>query len=704
MRSHLLVALCLATTTLAGARPQDPLQAPWPGPYGGLPPFSSMKASAFPAAFRSSMQAYRADVRRIADNPAAATFENTIAALENAGRSFARVNSMFGVFTSTMNTPEVQAIDREWRPRLTALSDEITGNSRLYARIQRVYQDRARLTPEQSRLAWVHFNNFRRAGAALTAGQKKTLSGYNQSLARLYTKFSQNVLADEEKKWVTLDSEADLAGLPPSLRDSAAAAARDKQLEGKWVIRNTRSAMEPFLTYSTRRDLRERAFRLWTSRGDGGDAYDNNQNVTDILILRARRAKLLGFPTYAHWRVEDQMARTPERAMKLMMQVWPAAVARVHQEVADMQTVASAEGMTSKIEPWDYRFYAEKVRKQRYDLDENEIKPYMQLDKLRQGLFYVANRLYGFTFTPVTGVSTLLPAPDIRVWKVTNPQGGLVGLWYFDPYARNGKSSGAWMNEYRTQENFLRPVRPIVSNNSNFLKGAPGHPVLLSWDDAETMFHEFGHALHGLNSQVHYPTLAGTNVARDYVEFPSQLNENWLSTPEVLNRFALRTETGAPMPPELIAKIRKAATFNQGFSTTEYLASAIVDMKLHLAGEQRIDPRIFEKKTLQDLGMPSEIVMRHRIPQFNHLFSDDGYAAGYYSYLWSEVLEHDAFQAFLEAGGPYDPKVAHRLQTRIMQVGNTLDPAQAYRNFRGRDASIVPLLKFRGFPVPAGTK
>jgi peptidyl-dipeptidase Dcp len=393
------------------------------------------------------------------------------------------------------------------------------------------------------------------------------------------------------------------------------------------------------------------------------------------------------------------MAQTPERAMHLMEAVWTPAVARVKEEVADMQALADKEGAKIKIEPWDYRYYMEKVRKARYDLDQNEVKPYLQLEKLREGMFWVAGELFGFSFAPVTNVPVY--HPDVRVWEVKDKTSGKhIGLWYFDPYAREGKRSGAWMNAYRSQQRMDgKEITTIVSNNSNFVKGKPGEPVLISWDDAVTLFHEFGHALHGLSSNVTYPSLSGTAVARDYVEFPSQLLEHWLSTPEVLQKFALHYETGKPIPQSLVDKIKKAATFNQGFATVEYLSSALVDMKLHLAGSQKIDADKFERETLAQLGMPREIVMRHRTPQFGHVFSSDGYSAGYYSYLWSDVLTADAYGAFTEGKGAYDKEVAKRLIKHIFSVGNTVDPAEGYRNFRGRDPQIEALMKKRGFPV-----
>jgi peptidyl-dipeptidase Dcp len=498
-----------------------------------------------------------------------------------------------------------------------------------------------------------------------------------------------------------LDTEGDLLGLPDSLRSAAAAAADSRGHHGKWSILNTRSSMEPFLTYSARRDLREKVWRTYYSRGDHDDAKDNKKIVAEILKLRAERARLLGFATHAHWRLENAMAKTPEQAMALMEAVWRPAVARVHEEVADMQAIADKEGQHVRIAPWDYRYYAEKVRKARYDLDQNEVKPYLQLENLREGMFWVAGELFDFHFSQIQNVP--VAHPDVRVWEVKDGAGHHVGLWYFDPYARPGKRSGAWMNRYRSQERMDGAITTIVSNNANFVRGRPGDPILVSWDDARTLFHEFGHALHGLSSNVTYPSLSGTAVARDYVEFPSQLLEHWLSTPEVLSRYALHVESGKPIPAELVAKIQRAAQFNQGFATVEYLAAALVDMKLHLAGERDIDPAAFERDTLRELGMPDEIVMRHRTPQFSHAFAGDSYSAGYYSYLWSETLSADAWTAFTEAGGPYDKAVAKRLREHVFSLGNTMDPALAYRAFRGRDPGIGALMRERGFPEPAAT-
>ncbi len=679
----------------------NPLLARWSGSYGGTPPFDRIRVEHFKPALTAAMESYRRDIGAIVKNQDEPTFVNTIAQFEDAGRTFNDVSTLFGVFSSSMNDKAFQTVEREMAPVLSNFSDELTQNSALFKRIEAVYTspEKTRLSAEQQRVCWLHYTNFVRAGARLDEAGKRRVKAINERLASLYTEFSQNLLGEEENYATLLASEGELEGLPASVRAGAAAAAEAKGLKGKWAFTNTRSSMEPFLTFSSRRDLREKVWRNYIRRGDNGDARDNNVRISEILKLRAERAKLLGFKTHAHWRLEDAMAKTPERALGLMEAVWPAAVARVHEEVRDMQAVADRGHPKIKIAPWDYRYFAEKVRKAKYDLDQNEIKPYLQLDKLREGLFYVAGELFGFEFVPTTGVPVY--HPDMSVFEVKDRATGKhVGLWFFDPYARAGKHSGAWMNAYRDQERFKGEVTTIVSNNANFVKGKAGEPVLISWDDARTLFHEFGHALHGLASNVSYRSVSGTSVARDYVEFPSQLLEHWLDTPEVLSRFALHYETGKPIPNALVAKIRKAATFNEGFHTVEYLASALIDMKLHLAGGAPIDPVAFERDTLKALGMPDEIVMRHRTAQFGHVFSGDGYSAGYYSYLWADTLTADAFEAFKEGKGPYDKAVADRLRKNVFSVGNTIDPADGYRAFRGRDAGLAPLMRKRGFPVP----
>lgn len=687
-----------APTTSAPASKNPLLNNWWNGPYGGVPEFDKVKVADFKPAIDEGMNQMRTEIKAIAENSAAPNFENTILAMEKSGRVLDRVLGYYYTWSGSMSTPEFQTVEKDLAPKLAAFQDEIIQNKKLFQRIETVYNspEKIKLTPEQQRLTWYQWNRFTLQGAKLDEKQKTRVAELNQKLATLTTQFSQNQLADEEKEFMVLDKKEDLAGLPQSLIEGAAEEAKNRKLDGKWVLANTRSSVEPFLVYSPNRALREKAFKMWTSRGDNNNANNNNKIVTDILKLRAERAKLLGFPTFAHWRLADTMAKDPQKAMDLMMKVWTPAVAQAKKEVADMQAIVDAEKGGFKIAPWDYRYYAEKVRKAKYDLDFNEVKPYLQLENIQKGLFLSAEKLFGLKFTKLTGIPVF--HKDQTVYKVTK-NGKQVGLWYFDPYARPGKNSGAWMSAYREQNKVDgKPVTTIVSNNSNFIKTKPGQPVLISWDDAVTMFHEFGHAIHGLSSDVTYPSISGTNVSRDFVEFPSQVYENFLETPEVL--ALLKNKEGKPLPKSLIDKIEKARTFNEGFATVEFLASAIVDMKLHLAGDKTIDPAKFEKDTLKEIGMPSEIVMRHRIPAFGHLFSGDGYAAGYYSYLWSQVLDHDAYEAFTEAGNPYDKATSKKLYDYVFSIGNTMDPAEGYRKFRGRDPSVNALLRARGFPVP----
>jgi peptidyl-dipeptidase Dcp len=706
-RTGLLVVAAAVALAATPVQAENILLEKWKGPYGGVPPFDKVKVADFKPALETAMAENLKEIDAIAKNPAKPDFENTIAALERAGKTLDRVTPIYSIFRSTMSTDDFQKVETEMAPKLAAFNDQIIQNRELFSRVAAVYDAResSGLTPEQKRLVWLDYTNFVRAGARLEGDDRQRMTDINQRLASLFTKFSQNLLADEKDYVLYLEKESDLAGLPAGVREVAAAAAEARGHKGQWAILNTRSSMEPLLTYSDRRDLREKVWRTYYARGNNGDAKDNNATISEILKLRAERAKLLGYETHAHWRVEDSMAKTPERAMELMEAVWKPAVARVHEEVADMQGVADAEAAKGNpkisIEPWDYRYYSEKVRKAKYDLDQNAVTPYLQLEKMREAIFWNAGQLFGLQFKPAKGVPVV--HPDVRVWEVTDPAGKHVGLWYFDPYARPGKQSGAWMNAYRNQSRFDGVVTTIVSNNANFVKGKPGEPVLISWDDARTLFHEFGHALHGLLSSVNYPSLSGTNVARDYVEFPSQLLERWVSVPEVLNRFALHYKTGKPIPQDLVEKIDRASKFNQGFITVEYLAGALVDMKLHLAAtpDKTIDPQAFERDTLASLGMPKEIVMRHRTTQFSHIFSSDSYSAGYYSYLWSDTLSADAWEAFVESGGPYDKAVAKRLRDDVFSTGNTIDPADDYRNFRGRDPGIAALMRKRGFPVPA---
>ncbi len=678
----------------------NPLLQAWSGPHNGVPPFDKVKVSDFKPAFVATMKEKTTEIAKITENKEAPNFQNTFEALEKTGLALKRVQAIYDIWKSNMSTPELEAVQTEMEPKLAAYNDSIYQNIQLFKRIETVYNspEKQKLNTEQQRLAWRYYTNFVLAGAKLDESSKAKVAAINQKLAGLFSKFSQHQLADEGDKYLEITNEKDLDGLPDDFKSAAAEDGVSKNKKGTWIVANTRSSIEPFLTYSTNRGLREKAWRMFINRGDNGDANDNNAIITEILQLRAERAKLLGYPTHAHWRLADKMAKTPEKAMALLESVWTPAIERVKEEVKDMQQLADKEGAKIKIEPWDYRFYAEKVRKAKYDLNQDEVKQYLQLEKLKDGLFYVAGELFGLEFTQVNDVPVF--HPDVRVFKVSNKTSGQqIGLWYFDPYARKGKRSGAWMTAYREQEKLNGNITTIVSNNCNFIKGKPGEPVLISWDDAETLFHEFGHALHGLNSNVTYPLLSGTNTATDYVEFPSQLLERWLSTPEVLNKFALHYKTGQPLPKTLIEKIEKASKFNQGFATVEYLSSALIDMKLHLAGSKKIDPDVFERETLQSMHMPSELVMRHRTPQFGHVFADDGYSAGYYSYLWSDVLSTDAYEAFTEAGGPYDKAVAKRLYENVFSSGGTMDEAEAYRKFRGHDPSSDALMRNRGFKV-----
>jgi peptidyl-dipeptidase Dcp len=685
----------------APAAAANPLLAPWSGPHGGYPAFDKIKVSDFKPALEAAMAENRREIDAIANNPAPPTFENTIVALEKSGETFGRVSQIYNIWASNLNNAEYAKVQAEMDPKLAAFTDEIVQNQKLFARIEAVYNSpaKAKLNAAQQRLVWIDWDNFTQAGAKLDASAKARVTAINQRLATLYGQFQQNLLADESS-YITYLKADQLGGLPDSLKNAAAQAAAEHGHKGEWAITNTRSSMDPFLTYSDDRALREKVWRNYYARGDNHDAHDNSAIVVEIVKLRTEKGRLMGFKTYADWKLYDKMAKTPDQAMALMLKVWPAATARVREEVADMQAVADQEHANIKIAAWDYRYYAEKVRKAKYALDNNEVRQYLQFDQIRDAVFWEAGQLYGFKFVKLEGVPTF--APDMSVYEVLGRDGKRVGLWYLDPYARAGKNSGAWEQPYRPQS-FLLGQTTIVSNNTNFVKGAAGEPTLISWDDAITIFHEFGHALHDLNSAVEYPTQAGTSVATDFVEFPSQLNENWLSTPEVLNKFAVNAK-GQPIPPELVAKIRKASTFNQGFDVTEYLSAAIYDMKAHLAGDQFTDPDAFEKTLFTELNMPPEVVMRHRPTQFFHAFEGDGYAAGYYSYLWAEVLDHDAFEAFMENGGPYDKAEDKKYHDDVVSVGNTIDPGQAYRNFRGHDAKIDGYLRAKGFPLPADSK
>jgi len=698
---------CLSITTLiisckgdVNTQSENILLQEWQGPYGGVPAFDKMAVNDIQEAVEIGMKLNLSDIEAIANSTEAATFENTIAAMERSGAELDRVFSYYGIMSSNMSSPEFREIQSALAPKLSEFSSSISQNKALFNRIKTVYEA-SQTTPldaDQQRVVELTYNGFAMRGAELNPEKKARYAAIDKELSTLYNTFSDNVLHDEEN-YVTYLNADQLGGLSEGFVKSAAAIATEKENEGSYAITNTRSSMDPFLTYSTNRALRKQVWTNYYARGDNGDDYDNNKIIAQILKLRRERVELLGYKNYAEWRLQDRMAKTPENALALMEAVWPASIARVHEEVADMQAVANANGDSIKIEPWDYRYYAEKVRVAKYDLNSDEVKQYLQLDKLTEAMFYVAGRLFNYNFRPVPEGSVPVFQEDVNVWEVTDKDSGAhIGLWYLDPYARQGKRSGAWATTYRSQTTFDGKKTVLASNNSNFVKPAEGEALLVSWDDATTFFHEFGHALHFFSSNVKYPTLNGG--VRDYTEFQSQLLERWLSTDEVINQFLVHHETGEVIPKELVAKIKKAATFNQGFGTTEYLASALMDMKLHLADPENIDIDAFERQTLADLKMPSELPMRHRTPHFGHVFSGEGYATAYYGYMWADVLTADASEAFQEApGGFYDKDLADRLVKYLFEPRNSMDPAEAYKLFRGRDAKIEALMRDRGFPV-----
>jgi len=669
--------------------------------YGGVPAFDKMNPNDVKEAMLKGMELSLRDYNTIANNLEDPTFENTIEEMERSGKLLDDVYSYYGILSSNMSSPEFRTIQGDLAPKLSEYSSKISQNEKLFKRIKTVY-DNSLLQPlksDQQRVLDLTYKSFAMSGAALDADKKQRYAEINLELSSLYNDFSNNVLHDEEN-YVTYLDETQLGGLSDGFIKSASNIAKDKGFEDKYAITNTRSSMDPLLTYSTNRKIREVVWKNYYSRGDNGDDFDNNKIIAQILRLRKERVSLLGHDNYAQWRLQDRMAKTPENAMELMEAVWPAAIARVDEEVADMQKVAddtSSEKIT--IEPWDYRFYSEKVRKIKYDLDSDEVKQYLQLNKLTDAMFYVAGELFNFKFTALEKGKVPVFHEDVNVWEVEDiTSGEHIGLWYLDPYARQGKRSGAWATTYRSHTTMDGKTNVLASNNSNFVKPAPGEALLVSWDDATTFFHEFGHALHFFSSNVKYPTLNGG--VRDYTEFQSQLLERWLSTDRVINQFLVHNNTGEPMPKELVAKIKKASTFNQGFGTTEYLASAIMDMKFHLADPENIDVDKFERETLADLKMPSELPMRHRTPHFGHVFSGEGYATAYYGYMWADVLTADASEAFAEApGGFYDKDVAKKLVDYLFAPRNSIDPAEAYRLFRGRDAKIEALMRDRGFPV-----
>ncbi|WP_432769073.1 M3 family metallopeptidase [Sphingopyxis sp.] len=694
-----------ADTSAPAAAPagQNPMLAEWTGPFEGVPPWDKLDPELFPDAFPKAMAAVKAEVQAVIDNPAPATFENTHVPMMLAGDTMDRLYALWGVQTSNKSNDRVEAIDAEWSPKLTTFYTELFLDPKLFARYKAVYDARktSGLDAQQIRIVERSYEEMVRDGANLSPADKSTLVAMNSKLEGLFSAFSSKLLGDE-KLYTFVTDKAELAGLDAGFVASLAAAAEANGQPGQWAIKNTRSSAQPVLQNASNRSLREKVYKAFVNRGDNGDANDTNATIAEILKLRQQRAELLGFANHAEYRMADTMAKTPANAMGLMMKVWPAAVARVKEEVADMQAIADADAKAGKgpkltIEPWDYRYYAEKVRKDKYDLDESEVKPYLQLDKLVDGMFWSAGQLYDLGFRENTGQIPVFD-PKVRTFEVYNLKTNEnVGVFYLDNFARDGKRSGAWMTTYRSQQTLGGERNVLASNNNNFTEAAKGEPTLISIDDASTLFHEFGHGIHYLLQQVNYPALAG--VPRDFVEYPSQVNENWLMTPEVLSKYATHYQTGEPMPQALVDKILASNKFNQGFDTVEYLASAIVDMKLHDRKVPPTDVDKFERETLAEIGMPKEIVMRHRLPQFGHLFSSDAYSAGYYSYLWSETMDADTWAAFLEAGGPWDRTVADRFRTMLLMTGNETDRADAYRAFRGRDPDVKALLEKRGFPT-----
>ena len=662
----------------------NPLLGPWDSAHG-LPDFSAIQDDHFRPAFDAAIAEQEAEFEAICESPEPATFENTVEALEKHGLLLDRVNAVFWNRAGGDTNPTIQEIEREISPRLSRLYSKHATDERIFARLQAVVdQGSDDLTPEQARVLDLMYKNFVRGGAKLDSAGKDRLGEIMSRLSELGTAFGQNVLKDEADWSMTLGAN-DLDGLPTFLVDSAKAEAERREVEG-YVITLSRSSVEPFLTFSARRDLREKAFHAWADRGEAM----NWDIIAETVKLRQERANLLGFKTFADYKLENQMAKTPNRVRDLLTAVWAPARARAIEEIAELEELARAEGQAEAVAGWDYRYYAEKLRKDRHDLDEGEIKPYLKLENMIEAAFDVAGRLFGLSFEPV---NIPLPHPDAMAWEVRRGD-EFIGLFIGDYFARASKRSGAWMSGLRSQQKLWEPGRPVITNTCNFAKG---DPALLSWDDARTLFHEFGHALHGLLSDVTYPYISGTSVARDFVELPSQLYEHWLAVPDVLAKHALHVETGEPMPQALVEKLIAAENFNQGFKTVEFTASALVDLEMHvLENTDNFDPKGFEAQVLEGIGMPEAIIMRHRSPHFQHVFTGDGYSAGYYSYMWSEVMDADAFKAFEETGDVFDATTAERLKDKVYSAGGSEKPEDAYTGFRGKLPGVEALLEGRG--------
>jgi peptidyl-dipeptidase Dcp len=669
----------------------------------GAPAFDRIKPEHFRPAFYEGMRQHKAEIARIADNPAAPTFSNTILAMEKSGLLLDAVSGVFFNMTSSSSTPEIRAIQRQIGPVLAAHNDSINLNPKLFERVKAIHDRKDSLpTPEQKRLVERAYTGFVRAGAALNAEQKSRVSEINQRMSTLTTNFAQQVLADTNQFTLVLETGADRAGLPKFFLDAALEAGRARGMPGKHVVTLSRSSVEPFLQLSPNRALREQAWKGWIKRGDNNDAEDTKAIIAEMVRLRTERARILGFEHHAAFTLADTMAKTPANVSALLNGVWEPAKAAVARDAGEYLTLAKSQGFTGEqLEPWDWHFYAEQKRIAKYALNEDEVKPYFTLDNMLDAQFWVANQLFGLQFIEITGTVPVYH-PDVRVWEVKEANGAHVGLFYGDFFARESKQGGAWMSSFRGQDRVNGNVRPIVVNVLNYTKAPEGQPTLLSYNDAETLFHEFGHGLHGLLSNVAFPSLAGTSVSRDFVEFPAQVYEHWLSQRPVLERFAKRYDTGAPMPKELLDKVMAARNHDQGFATVEFLASALVDMDLHsqtVIGTD-FDINAFEAASLSRVGMPREIVMRHRPTHFGHIFSG-GYSAGYYSYMWSEVLDADGFRAFAETGDIFHQPTARKLRDFVYGAGNSRDPAEAYRLFRGRDPDPKALLEMRGLASPA---
>jgi peptidyl-dipeptidase Dcp len=670
----------------------NPLLETWMTPFG-LPPFDRIEPAHFPPAFDRAMEEEAAEIAAIAGAGEAPTFANTIEALERSGRPLTRISRVFHNLTASRTNDALEAIARDYAPKLAQHRMRIALDPALFARVADLHARRAELElePDQLRLLERRHLDLVRDGAALGPDQKTRMAAISERLATLHTLFGQNVLHDEDE-WHLILEEADLDGLPDFVRDAAAQAASERGLDGRHVITLARASVEPFLTFSRRRDLRQTVFEAWAKRGEHSDQHDNRPLIREILALRAEQAALLGYASYAAYRLDDSMAKTPAAVDRLLRQVWDAGKRKAEQERAELQKLARAEGVNTPIEPWDWRYYAEKVRRARFEVDEAQVKPYFVLDNMVRAAFDTASRLFGVTFHPRPSLP--LYHPDVRAYEVRDREGRHVGLFLHDNFARPGKRSGAWMASYRTQQTLDGEITPIIVNNNNFCKG---EPTLLSFDDARTLFHEFGHGLHGLLSHVRYPSQAGTSVLQDFVEFPSQVFEHWMSEPENLRTHARHFRTGEPLPEALLERLLAARTFNQGFATVEYTAAALLDQAFHLdPAPDTIDVGTFERDVLARIRMPPEIALRHRPAHFQHLFAGNWYAAGYYAYLWAETLDADGFEAFREAGDVFNPELAARLKA-IYASGDTADPVQLYVSFRGRAPTIDALLKHRGF-------